>query len=137
MTQPAYRDPAEKIVDAPLGLTDEQMAQLEAEHEEVFRLKDDTGSFYWEAVFRRPNPGEYKMLRAHAHNPERKAQAQEQVGRACLVGCYFKGEGAIVVADARRLFDRLLTKRPGICDSDAFSEGMRRYISGAREADAK
>ena len=140
MNQPhaePYRAPAEPVAETPPpGLTDEQMAELEARYENVGRLKGKrTGG--WEVVFRPPTRPEFKTFRANCGNGAKKADAQEMLGRTTVVATYFEGVATLEVKEARKVLDRMLEKYPSICDSTAFSEAMERLMSDAVEVDAK
>ncbi len=102
-----------------MKITDEQMAELEAKHGRIGRLRGRDGG--WECVFRKPTRAEFKAFRARAHNPPQRAEAQEILARSC------------VVFPSREGFDALLEDYPAICDSSAASELFERLMHGAVE----
>lgn len=115
-------------------ITKEQMAELEAKHIRIARLQNHKAGF--EVVFRKPRRAEFKQLRARAHNPPQRAEAQEILARQCVVAV-FSG-GTLALDDKARLaLDELLEDYPSVCDSEAASALFQRLMDGAVEEDAK
>lgn len=124
--------------DEPRGFTEEQLAALESQHEEIYRLRaarDENPRFYWEIVFRGlRGDREYKMLRAHVHREDRKAHAQEDFARSIVVGVWFQGECETLPATARRLLEKVLHRRPGVLDSAAAARIFLKMCGEGEEA---
>ena len=99
-------------------LTDEQIAEYEAAHKRVARVRDKNDA--WEVVLRKPSRAEYKQFRAMAHNSAQVADANELLVRKC---CVFP---------AREAFDLLLEDWPGI--PEACGEAIR-SLCGLSAAD--
>ena len=93
-------------------LTDEQLADLEAQHGRIARVRGQSNT--WEVVFRKPSRAEYKQFRGRVNNPQLAADAQEQLARQC------------VVHPSKEAFDALLEDWPAIPEaaSKAFSALM-------------
>lgn len=104
-------------------LTEKQMAELEAKHGRIARLKDPQGK--WEVVLRKPTRPEYKAFRARSHNPAQIADAQEQLVRQ------------IVVHPTPEAFGNLLDDYPGIAESPAASKALQALTGMAAEEDSK
>jgi hypothetical protein len=119
------------------GFSPEQLDALELEYEEIFRLRsqrDENPRFWWELVFRGlRGDREYKMLRAHAHRDDRKASAQEDFARSIVIAVWFQGEAAVKPADARKLLEKVMHRRPGVLDSEAATKLFKKMVGEGEE----
>ncbi len=80
----------------------------------------------WEAVFRAPTRGEYKMFRANAHNTARVADANEMLARQ-----------TVVHPPTREAFDALLDRFPAIPEAMANDEDFRALTGVSVEEGSK
>lgn len=122
--------------DKPSGISREQLEELEEKYGDIGHLKSRRAGL-WEVVFRPPSRPEMKMFRGSVHNPAKKADAQEMLGRAICVAVFYEGEATVNADAARVKFNRLLDRFPGICDSDACSSAFNRLMHDAVEEDSK
>lgn len=102
-------------------LSDEDLSKLAAEHGRIERVCGKGGA--WEVVYRAPKRGEYKRFRSLAHDPARKADAQEMLCLAC------------VVFPSGPAYEALLDKFPAI--PEASSDALGRLVGGETEEAGK
>lgn len=97
----------------PITITDEELARLDAEHDDVFAFRGKSKA-PWLAVVRRPTFQESQAYKAMAADPAKKPLANVKLITAICV--YPKGE------DWKRQFDRWPFFPDGLADSEAFKD---------------
>jgi hypothetical protein len=100
-----------------MPLSKDQLAELEEKHGRIAHVVGKAVSSFrepakaptpsWEVVYRRPRRAEYKLFRANANNPARKADALEILARQC------------VVHPPPEAFDALLDEYPAIAEASS------------------
>ena len=65
--------------------TDEELTALETQHKRIGVVYHQQDKNLWAVVLRKPNRAEYKRFRAWCNNPQRVADAQEQLFNDTIV----------------------------------------------------
>jgi len=97
----------------PLEISDEDLAKLDAQHDDVFAFRGKPKS-PWLAVIRRPTFQETQAYKAMVSDPAKKPLANVKLITALCV--YPTGD------DWKRQFDRWSFFPDGLTDSDDFKE---------------
>ncbi len=99
----------------PLTISDEELARLDAEHDDVFAFRGRPKA-PWLAVVRRPTFQESQAYKAMAGDPAKKPLANVKLITAI---CVFPKGGS---EEWKRQFDRWPFFPDGLSDSDSFRE---------------
>lgn len=93
-------------------ITDEKLAELQATHRRVKRIA--IGEI--EIAIRAPKRHEYKAFRARAMDPDKRADAMEDLLRQ------------IVVHPSRAELDAILDDYPGLAESKEMSRAVEQFV---------
>jgi hypothetical protein len=101
------------------SFTDDEIKQLETVYRRIAVISNEDGAY--EYVIQPAQKLQWRAFRGAANDEDKRADAQEQLIKACVVAVKYNGEASSDVDSARKLLDRLLADYTSAADGKEIS----------------